>query len=140
MTVVLIFSLGCLDTCNINISGYVRSMSDSSAIPGALVIVDPPGAVNTYTDSNGYYESKSHSTRQGDLFELHMIVTDVDGVNNGVFVSKDTLIYEEDTANNLNLVYEIDFYVEIVGDSTNSYRNQPDVTCDTYNYNNAIRK
>lgn len=93
-------------------------MSDSSAVHAALVIIERS---STNTDSNGYYEyHRTYPTGQGDPLELLVIVTDVDGASNGVFVSKDTLIYEENTADNLNLVYEIDFYVKIVGDSTNS--------------------
>ncbi len=117
----MVSSTGCIGDQgtfnNVDISGYVKAASDSSAIPGALVIVEPPGSVNTSTDSNGYYEyHRTFSTGHGDPLEILVIVTDVDGDSNGVFISQDSLIYEENTADSLNLVYEIDFYVEIVGD------------------------
>ncbi|MEN8209578.1 MAG: hypothetical protein ABFR50_10055 [Candidatus Fermentibacteria bacterium] len=102
---------------NVNISGYVRAEPDSTAIPGALLMVGYQSTKNT-TDSTGYYEyHRTFPTGQGDPLELVVTVTDIDGEVNGVFVSQDTLIYEENTESQLNLYYEIDFYVEIVADS-----------------------
>lgn len=101
---------------NVEITGYVRAESDSSAIPGALVIIG--SSTSCTTDSSGYYEyHRTIPTGQGDPLELLITVSDIDGETNGVFVSEDTLIYEDDTESELNLYYEVDFYVEIVGDS-----------------------
>ncbi len=90
-------------------------MSDSSAVTGALVIIK---GSSTSTDINGYYKSRSYSTRQGDLFELHIIVTDVDGENNGVFVSRDTLLSVEGSEHIQDITFEINFYVEMVEEYT----------------------
>ena len=98
---------------NVEVSGYVRSAADSSAIPGALVMIHH-STTNT-TDSNGYYEyQRTFPTPRGEAVELEITVTDIDGEENGVFVARDTLIVEENPEDELDLHFEVDFYVEVV--------------------------
>ena len=109
---------------NVEISGYVRTESDSIPIPGVLVLVDPPGSPDTYTDENGFYEyRRTYPTGQGNPLELLVTAVDVDGESNGVFIAEDTLLYEEDTQHNLNIIWEVDFYVEILEDTTGTPKN-----------------
>jgi hypothetical protein len=100
---------------NLYISGYVRAAPDSSAIPGALVILDKYGISST-TDSIGYYDCRVTVNVGQYPLDVLVTVTDIDGEANGIFVSQDTLIYDENPDLQQSIYYEIDFYVEIVGD------------------------
>ncbi len=121
-------STGCISAprgtySSVDISGYVRTESDSIPLPGVLVLVDPPGSPNTYTDTNGFYEYHwTHSGGLGPPLEFLVTVVDVDGENNGVFIAKDTLLYEENTEPP-HAIWKIDFYVEILEDTTGTPQN-----------------
>ncbi len=92
-------------------------MPDSNAVSGALVISMGSGKT---TDSNGYYEfSRSYTNGDTDPLELQVTVADVDGVNNGVFVSKDTLISVEGMEHIQDITIQIDLYVEMIDNSPN---------------------
>ncbi len=122
---IMLFSIGCISNQgtfnNVDISGYVMTESDSTAISGALIMVKPPSDISTYSDSTGFYRyHRTYPTGQGDPLELQITVIDIDGAENGIFISMDTVVYEDETEENLNLFYEVDFFVEIVEDSTDN--------------------
>jgi hypothetical protein len=107
---------------NFEAAGCVRSVVDSSSIPGALVILDlvseKGSQAGVYTDSLGYYFHRITSpTALYDSVGFHITVTDVDGTLNGVFVSADTLVYSGDLDSALTIVFEVDFYVEMIEES-----------------------
>jgi len=104
---------GCIDNFNIIVSGYVRNLADSSSVPGALLLW---GGSSTTTDSNGFYKFGGYSPEHDDAVELLLIVTDVDGENNGIFVSKDTLVILDGTQHIQDIMLNIDLYVNMVGD------------------------
>ncbi|MEN8209927.1 MAG: hypothetical protein ABFR50_11830 [Candidatus Fermentibacteria bacterium] len=114
---VLFLQLGCIDNFNIGVSGYVRNMADSSAVPGALLLM---GGSSRTTSSSGFYEFGGYSTDHDETVELLLIATDVDGEDNGIFISKDTLIVLAGTQHIQDIILNIDIYVEIVGDGQSS--------------------
>ncbi len=115
LVIVLAITLtaGCIDNFNIRVSGFVRNMADSSAVPGALMLLD--GSI-TDTSSNGFYEFGGYSPEHDDAVELLLVVTDADGENNGIFVSKDTLVILDGTQHIQDIELHINIYVEMVGD------------------------
>lgn len=105
----------------IDVSGYVRSMTDSSAVRGACVLVsiefhkgkDP--CTDIYTDSLGYFEyTSTHPTEPYDAIQVELIAVDIDEAENGVFLSKDTLLIEDDLDASSTVTFEVDLYVEMV--------------------------
>jgi hypothetical protein len=109
----LTITAGCIDNFNIRVSGYVRNMADSSAVPGAFLL---RGGSSTTTDSNGFYEFGGYSPEHDEAVEMLLIVTDVDGENNGIFVSRDTLVILDGTQHLQDIELHINLYVEMVGD------------------------
>jgi len=68
-----------------------------------------------YTDSLGYYEyAEAWPTEQYDTTRVMITVMDVDGVLNGNFLTRDTLLYNDDLDASLTIVFETDIYVEMV--------------------------
>ena len=105
----------------IDVSGYVRSNTDSSAVPGACVLVsiellkgkDP--CADVYTDSLGYFEyTSTQPTEPYDAIQVELIAIDIDEAENGVFLSKDTLLIENDLDASSTINFEVDLYVEMV--------------------------
>lgn len=108
---------------NVEVSGYVMSESDSTPVQGALVIVDVDVLTDLteelYTDSEGYYKYNStFPTRDWNPLEILVTVADVDGEANGIFISEDTLLYEDNTEHLLDITFRLDFYVEFIEDTT----------------------
>lgn len=108
---------------NLEFRGYVLRMSDSTAVPGALIVIDRIiekrilGSLRT--DADGYYDFKITFPSGGETpLEFQVTVADMDGDTNGVFVSQDTMFYGEGVQIENYLVYEVDFYVEMVEDTT----------------------
>jgi len=107
----------------LSFTGYVRSASDSSAIPGAGVITDcfsyqDPSSNLAYCDSNGYYEEKfsipvGALSGQTDVRVWLVVVFDADGDIHGVFLPRDTLLNEYDPMTVLETHFDVDFYVEM---------------------------
>ncbi len=93
------------------------SVADSSAVPGAMLII---AGSRTYTDATGHYEfSKSYSGGETDPLEIRLIASDVDGESNGVFVSKDTLVSVEGMAHIQEITLNVNLYVEMVENTSN---------------------
>lgn len=111
LTLLLIFSLACMDNFNVSVTGYVRNMADSSAVPGAFLFI---GGYDRETNSLGYYEFGGLSPEHEDTIELQIIVADIDGEANGVFVSKDTLVYLAGTQHIQDITFNINFYVNML--------------------------
>lgn len=111
LTLLLIFSLACMNNFNVSITGYVRNLADSSAVPGAYLII---GGYDRETNSYGYYEFGGLSPEHEDTIELQIIVADIDGEANGIFVSKDTLVYLEGTEHIQDITFNINFYVNML--------------------------
>ena len=122
----LIMFQGCLSGGNpkyvdVSISGYVRTDSDSAAVPGAYISVSwQTGGKGTmrdiYTDGNGFYEY-NHNYRiddDGDSFSLKLTVVDVDGDTCGIFVSQDCVLRWENTEGISEITVSQDFYVHMV--------------------------
>lgn len=121
---VSVMAAGCISdqgTFNqVEITGYVMNEADSTPVPGAILIFDldvhySKGA-QTYTDSDGYYRYSSGTFPSQDWnpIEIEVTVADVDGDSNGVFISEDTLLYEDNTEHLSDISFELDFYVEFV--------------------------
>jgi hypothetical protein len=100
-----------MDNFNVSVTGYVRNMADSSAVPGAFLFI---GGYDRETNSLGYYEFGGLSPEHEDTIELQIIVADIDGEANGVFVSKDTLVYLAGTQHIQDITFNINFYVNML--------------------------
>ena len=108
---------------NITVSGYIRKATDSTVVPGALVMVSidvlTEKSYGTYSNSSGYFEYKRTSpTHDWNPVEVTVTVADMDGENNGVFISQDTTLYDENVEGELDIDFDVDFYVQIVEDTT----------------------
>lgn len=101
---------------SLEISGHVRRDSDSTSVHGAYIIVSAGGSSgDTYTSGNGFYNySGTISADGGDPLAVRVTVIDVDGPQGGVFVSRDTLMYWENTEGIRSLSVNLDLYVHIV--------------------------
>jgi hypothetical protein len=126
-SLIVLVSQGCISDQgsfnNVEITGYVRSESDSTPVPGAYLLIDvdvqDSKGIDQYTDSEGYYEYRAtFPTRNWNPIEILVTVADVDGVLNGVFVSEDTLLYDDNTEHQLDISFTLDFYVHFVEDTT----------------------
>ena len=98
----------------LKVSGYVYSAADSTVIAGAAVINSKRNSI-VHSDSQGFYESTwtpLTDENSGDQREWLFIVYDVDGQENGSFVSRDTILIEYDPQNITETTFELDFYVE----------------------------
>jgi len=106
---------------NFEVVGYVRSLTDSTAIPAACLLIDlellerDSSYATVYTDSLGYYEyAEAWPTEQYDTTRVMITVMDVDGVLNGSFLTRDTILYNDDLDASLTIIFETDIYVEMV--------------------------
>ena len=126
VTLVLVWG-GCISNQgsfnNMEFKGYVMSLSDSTAVPGALVMIDrifdKAKLGNVRTDGNGYYEyTITLPTGNWDPLKFKLIVADMDGDTNGVFVSQDTILYDDNIEHELNITFHADFYVQMLEDTT----------------------
>ncbi len=124
---IVLVSQGCISDQgsfnNVEITGYVRSESDSTPVPGAFMLIDVDVQYSkgndNYTDSTGYYEFRTTvPTRDWNPIEILVTVADVDGDVNGIFISEDTVLYEDNTEHLLNISFTLDFYVHFVEDTT----------------------
>ena len=108
---------------NIKVYGYVRKAADSTAVPNALVMVDIDvlrKASADYSDSSGYFEYRiTTPTFNWNPVEVMVTVADVDGENNGVFVTRDTTLYDDNEEGESDLFFNVDFYVQMVEDTIN---------------------
>ncbi|OPL19186.1 MAG: hypothetical protein AVO35_12095 [Candidatus Aegiribacteria sp. MLS_C] len=121
---VAMMAAGCISdqgTFNqVEITGYVMNEADSTPVPGAYLIFDLDvhySKGNTpYTDSSGYYEYRTGTFPSQDWnpIDIKVTVTDVDGDSNGVFISEDTTLHEDNTEHLSDISFELDFYVEFV--------------------------
>lgn len=107
----------------IDVSGYVRSAVDSSAVPEVCVLVDieflkgKAPCIDTYTDSLGYFEfTGTYPTELYDAIQVELIAVDIDGTENGVFLSKDTLLIEDDLDASMTIVFETVLYVQMLNE------------------------
>lgn len=112
---------------NIEIKGYVRSLSDSSAVPGALVMAESmsSGSVMGGEESSGdgYYEIRWTSpTGNWNPVEYRVTVADIDGQLNGIFISQDTVVYNDNSEHEVDIIFDVDFFVEMVDDTTALFR------------------
>ena len=110
---------------NISVSGYIRKATDTTVVPGALVMVTIDvlyeKSYGTYSDSSGYFEYKRTTpTRDWDPVEVTVTVSDMDGENNGVFITQDTTLYDDNAEGELDIDFVVDFYVQVVEDTTES--------------------
>lgn len=109
------------DFNQIYFSGYVRSATDSSAVPGArvsfLILTDEdPPVYSRITDYQGYYHEHATipvNSLSSEVEQREWLVTveDVDGDSNGVFITQDTIVIEDDPQNNLETSFHLDFYI-----------------------------
>ncbi|MEN8209579.1 MAG: hypothetical protein ABFR50_10060 [Candidatus Fermentibacteria bacterium] len=106
---------------NLRINGYVLSSTDSSAVPGANIIVFDSGLSNVrdieYSDSTGYFECCWTPLTEGDIGPFRywdVRVIDVDGSENGIFADLDSTIVEEDPLHNNETVWDLTLYVELL--------------------------
>ena len=120
----LIFSViqgaGCVsghgNYISVAISGYVRSAEDSSGVPGALIIAEgqPTDKTGVYTDSQGRYSYSRSFSRDGDMLRLSVTAVDIDGEANGLFVSRDSTIIEDNMEDVLSISFRLNFYVTML--------------------------
>lgn len=104
----IVAGCGCLSDqhhfTSADLHGYVLRSTDSTGIPEALVYaslhVPATGSfkeVELLTDSNGYFAFDTGNIlveHGGSEVEVYISVEDVDGLTNGLFVSRDTTLYE----------------------------------------------
>lgn len=121
LTLALLQWSGCVsghgNYISVAISGYVRSAEDSSAVRGALIVVDDqaPGKRGTYTDQGGYYNYSSGFSREGgDILRVFVTAVDIDGEANGLFVSRDSTIIENNMGDVLSISFRLDLYVSML--------------------------
>ncbi|MBD3277119.1 MAG: hypothetical protein GF388_02365 [Candidatus Aegiribacteria sp.] len=110
---------------NITVSGHIRKATDSTVVPGALVIVNIDVLIEkssgTYSDSSGYFEyRRTTPTYDWDPVAVTVTVADMDGEDNGVFISQDTTLYDDNAEGELNIDFVVEFYVQMVEDTTKS--------------------
>ncbi|MBN2608307.1 MAG: hypothetical protein JXA64_04265 [Candidatus Fermentibacteraceae bacterium] len=126
-SIIVLVTQGCISDQgsfnNVEITGYVRSESDSTPVPGAFLLIDVDvqysKGTDNYTNSDGYYEYRvTVPTRDWNPIEILVTVADVDGDLNGIFISEDTLLYEDNTEHLLNIAFALDFYVHFIEDTT----------------------
>ena len=107
---------------NIDISGYVFNIADSSAVPGALIHFSHNFTKSkfycgyAYTDSLGYFEHFcTQPTAESSVgLETTLVLIDDDQAENGVFLTRDTTLYEDNLDSALTIVFEVIFYVEMI--------------------------
>ncbi len=76
---------------NMNLSGIVRSKDSAKAIEGMQVTArNGYSNLKTLTDNNGVFSINTGIAGADDIIDLNF--SDIDGVVNGSFVSKDTLL------------------------------------------------
>ena len=106
---------------SLTINGQVLSSADSSAVPGARIIVYDVAlsAVRDtqYSDSTGQFKCHWTPLTEGDLGpyrEWLLRVIDVDGSENGVFDDLDSIIVEEDPLHNSETVWDLTLHVDLL--------------------------
>lgn len=108
---------------NITVSGYIKRAVDSAAVPGALVMIDidilDEKSDGVYSNAEGYFKyHRTFPTYNWNTIEAVITVADMDGENNGVFVSQDTTLYDDNEEGELDIDFSVDLYVQIVEDTT----------------------
>ena len=99
------------------------SQSDSAVVPGALIIIfsiKSGGSLGrVQTDADGFYNFHiTLPTGNWDPLNYRLTVADMDGDTNGIFVSQDTVVYNDNSEHELNITFEVDFYVLMIEDTT----------------------
>ena len=96
---------------NMNLSGIVRSKDSAKAIVGIQVTArNGYSNLKTLTDNNGVFSINTGIAGADNIIDLN--ISDIDGVVNGSFVSKDTLLtFSSDeillqSKNNINIRLE----------------------------------
>ena len=96
---------------NMNLSGIVRSKDSAKAIEGIQVTArNGYSNLKTLTDNNGVFSVNTDIAGADNIIDLN--ISDIDGVINGSFVSKDTLLtFSSDeillqSKNNINIRLE----------------------------------
>lgn len=96
---------------NMNLSGIVRSKDSAKAIEGIQVTArNGYSNFKTLTDNNGVFSINTGIAGADNIIDLN--ISDIDGVVNGSFVSKDTLLtFSSDeillqSKNNINIRLE----------------------------------
>ena len=96
---------------NMNLSGIVRSKDSAKAIEGIQVTArNGYSNLKTLTDNNGVFSVNTDIAGADNILDLNF--SDIDGVVNGSFVSKDTLLtFSSDeillqSKNNINIRLE----------------------------------
>lgn len=96
---------------NMNLSGIVRSKDSAKAIEGIQVTArNGYSNFKTLTDNNGVFSVNTDIAGADNIIDLN--ISDIDGVVNGSFVSKDTLLtFSSDeillqSKNNINIRLE----------------------------------
>lgn len=96
---------------NMNLSGIVRSKDSAKAIEGIQVTArNGYSNFKTLTDNNGVFSVNTDIAGADNIIDLN--ISDIDGVINGSFVSKDTLLtFSSDeillqSKNNINIRLE----------------------------------
>jgi putative lipoprotein (rSAM/lipoprotein system) len=96
---------------NMNLSGIVRSKDSAKAIEGIQVTArNGYSNLKTLTDNNGVFSVNTDIAGADNIIDLNF--SDIDGVVNGSFVSKDTLLtFSSDeillqSKNNINIRLE----------------------------------
>jgi hypothetical protein len=102
----------------VNITGCVRSLPDSAAVSGAMLILKDSRGITRFSSiaqSNGDYSFNRFWNRENedDLIIL-LIVADSDGYENGAFLSRDTLLLVENATGIDSIAFRVDFLVEMI--------------------------
>lgn len=101
------------------VSGHILTDNDSTAVPGAMILIEYNflsgySPIDVYSDSLGYFEyTRHHPTERYNEFILDLLITDVDGEKNGVFISTDTLLSKEGAE---AVEFLVDIYVVMARD------------------------
>ena len=105
---------------SLSVNGYVRSSVDSSAVEGAMITVYEIGTTSIrdteYSDSLGYfhlYWTPLTEEDEGDYRQWVVTVNDVDGLENGEFADRDTILIEEDPVHNSQTEWDLTLYLDI---------------------------
>ena len=95
----------------VTIYGKTYSSGDSSSIAGIQIkLSNPDSAVEyaeTTSDDSGFYALEIHTYEITLPDSILLTATDIDGVENGSFASKDPLLYVEEDE-----YYDIDLYLQ----------------------------
>ena len=107
---------------NVEINGYVRSLSDSTCIPGAFILIqrvhDSRSPYVYRTDANGYFRHyRTIPTGNWEPLKYSITASDMDGDTNGIFISSDTVVYDDNTAHVSDIVFQVEIYVQMVEDT-----------------------